>query len=49
VHPLAYWEADGGPRRRLYVAEAKLNQKRKFDKWYPEVTETGLHATKVHE
>jgi D-aspartate ligase len=49
VHPLAYWAGDGGPRRRLYVAEAKLNQKRKFDKWYPEVTGTGLSGTKVSE
>lgn len=42
VHPLAYWEKDGGARRRLYVTEAKLNERRKFHKWYPEATETGF-------
>lgn len=45
VHPLAYWKADGGPRRRLYVAEAEINQRRKFAKWYPAVTETGFTHT----
>ena len=44
AHPLAYWAADGGSRRRLYVEQAKLNMRRKFAKWYPEVTETGLTA-----
>ena len=44
VHPLAYWKADGGARHRLYVEEAKLNQRRKFAKWYPAVTDTGLMA-----
>ena len=45
VHPLAYWKADGGPRRRLYVAEAEVNQRRKFAKWYPAVTDTGFTHT----
>ena len=47
VHPLAYWKADGGPRRRLYVAEAEVNQRRKFAKWYPALTETGFTHTSV--
>ncbi|MCL1800986.1 MAG: hypothetical protein FWG25_06455 [Promicromonosporaceae bacterium] len=47
VHPLAYWSADGGFQRRLYVAEAKLNERRKFAKWYPELTASGLRATDV--
>jgi len=42
VHPLAYWAGDGGARRRLYVEQAKLNQRRKFAKWYPAVTDTGF-------
>ncbi|MGF0116999.1 hypothetical protein ACQFYA_11835 [Promicromonospora sp. Marseille-Q5078] len=42
AHPLAYWAADGGPKRRAYVAAAKLNQVRKFRQWYPEPTGTGF-------
>jgi D-aspartate ligase len=42
VHPLAYWAADGGAKRRAYVAAAKLNQVRKFRRWYPEPTGTGF-------
>jgi D-aspartate ligase len=42
VHPLAYWAADGGPKRRAYVAAAKLNQRRKFRRWYPNATQTGF-------
>ncbi|PZR53839.1 hypothetical protein DNL40_06925 [Xylanimonas oleitrophica] len=41
-HPLAYWAADGGPKRRAYVAAAKLNQRRKFRRWYPNPTQTGF-------
>ncbi|MDR0482931.1 MAG: hypothetical protein LBH13_07270 [Cellulomonadaceae bacterium] len=42
VHPLAYWKADGGLKRRFYVASAKFNQRRKFKKWYPEATGSGF-------
>ncbi|GAA1740278.1 carboxylate--amine ligase [Isoptericola hypogeus] len=42
VHPLAYWAGDGGAKRRAYVAAAKLNQVRKFRRWYPEPTGTGF-------
>jgi D-aspartate ligase len=42
VHPLAYWAADGGAKRRAYVATAKLNQRRKFRRWYPNPTQTGF-------
>lgn len=42
VNPLAYWGADGGVRRRAYVALASVNQRRKFRRWYPEVTTTGF-------
>jgi D-aspartate ligase len=42
VHPLAYWAVDGGAKRRAYVAAAKLNQVRKFRRWYPEPTGTGF-------
>ncbi|MFD6178852.1 MULTISPECIES: carboxylate--amine ligase [unclassified Isoptericola] len=42
AHPLAYWAADGGAKRRAYVAAAKVNQVRKFRQWYPEPTGTGF-------
>ncbi|NNH06188.1 hypothetical protein HLB10_03630 [Cellulomonas fimi] len=41
AHPLAYGK-DLSPRRRAYVWAAKLNQVRKFRRWYPAVTETGF-------
>ena len=41
AHPLRY-RAETRPRRRLYVALAALNQVRKFRRYYPEVTGTGL-------
>ena len=40
-HPLRY-RAETRWRRRLYVAAAALNQVRKFRRYYPEVTRTGL-------
>ena len=49
IHPLAYWSHDGGLHRREYVALAKLNERRKFHRWYPEPTSTGLNATHVEE
>lgn len=42
VHPLAYWAGDGGAKRRAYVAAAKVNQVRKFRRWYPQPTGTGF-------
>jgi D-aspartate ligase len=45
VHPLAYWSQDGGVERRIYVAQALVNEIRKFRKWYPKPTETGLIAS----
>jgi D-aspartate ligase len=42
AHPLAYWSADNGARRRAYVTAALVNQWRKFRRWYPEVTSTGF-------
>ncbi|MFC4614545.1 hypothetical protein ACFO3K_07475 [Cellulomonas algicola] len=41
AHPLAYGK-DLSPRRRAYVWAAKLNQVRKFRRYYPEVTDTGF-------
>lgn len=41
AHPLRY-RAETRPKRRLYVALAALNQVRKFRRFYPEVTRTGL-------
>jgi len=49
IHPLAYWSHDGGLHRREYVALAKLNERRKFHRWYPDPTDTGLVGTKVKE
>ncbi len=41
AHPLRY-RAETGWRRRLYVLLAGINQVRKFRRYYPEVTVTGL-------
>ncbi|WP_307844889.1 carboxylate--amine ligase [Actinotalea solisilvae] len=41
AHPLRY-RAETRLRRRLYVAAAAVNQVRKFRRYYPEVTGTGL-------
>ncbi|WP_231494921.1 hypothetical protein [Cellulomonas sp. KRMCY2] len=41
AHPLRY-RAETRLKRRLYVAVAALNQVRKFRRYYPEVTRTGL-------
>lgn len=41
AHPLRY-RAETRPRRRAYVLAAALNQVRKFRRYYPEVTSTGL-------
>ncbi|WP_225754420.1 hypothetical protein [Actinotalea sp. Marseille-Q4924] len=41
VHPLRY-RAERRPQRRLYVLAAAVNQVRKFRRYYPEVTGTGL-------
>lgn len=41
AHPLRY-RAETRLRRRLYVAAAAINQVRKFRRYYPEVTGTGL-------
>lgn len=41
AHPLRY-RAETRPRRRLYVLAAAVNQVRKFRRYYPEVTGTGL-------
>jgi D-aspartate ligase len=41
AHPLRY-RAERRLRRRLYVAAAAVNQIRKFRRYYPEVTGTGL-------
>jgi D-aspartate ligase len=41
AHPLRY-RAERGIRRRLYVAAATLNQRRKFRRYYPKPTDTGL-------
>ncbi len=41
VHPLAYAK-DWNPRRWFYVTVAKLNQVRKFRRYYPAPSETGF-------
>ncbi len=41
AHPLRY-RADRRPRRQLYVLAAAVNQWRKFRRYYPRVTATGL-------
>ena len=41
AHPLRY-RAETRLKRRFYVAVAALNQFRKFHRYYPEVTRTGL-------
>jgi D-aspartate ligase len=41
AHPLRY-RAERSPRRWLYVLAASANQVRKFRRYYPEVTSTGL-------
>ncbi|QTE31516.1 hypothetical protein J4E96_13085 [Pengzhenrongella sicca] len=42
AHPLRYYPTDGSLARRAYVLAAKLNQIRKFRRYYPTATTTGF-------